>query len=158
MTFDRWFEKVLEKSTDLKTNWPKWYDIEVENLQLILDNSSTEFHDISEAKKAVDDPYDNWLYDRVTQTLIVDIEYAHHDQIMAGLYSMYSGNPHGYIDNEAAEKYLTSHYGFFISGARQGYGEWHAIKSASYRLDAQEKMVFKGIPFHSLNIAGIEIA
>jgi hypothetical protein len=130
------------------------------DVKIISENlfpDSVEFHDIGSAKIAIwRDDVDNWIYDKNTSTLIVNLPYATHENILSMLYQYYVygvDGIRGWFMDESAELYLKTGLGFYLSSIR-GYGKPKATKSDNYIMSAQEKMVFVGTEFHNLNMRG----
>lgn len=98
-----------------------------------------------EAQLAVadEDLCDNWVYDRGTQVLILNLFQGHHTGLMSKLLTAATGDHMSITGYERAEQYVQSGYGFYRSSA----SDW-AEKGKEVTLNGQEKIVFKNAKFY----------
>lgn len=61
----------------------------------------------------------HWLYDRRLKLWFINLNRGAHEHLMGTLYRLYTGAD--LWAEEAAEKYILEHYGFFVSGSMNCY-------------------------------------
>ncbi len=105
------------------------------------------FYDLTQARIPLKDDTlcDNWVYDRGTETLIINLRCGAHQQFTAYLYCAYKGLKTAIYDQENSEKYITEGLGFYLSSCGT-----NPEKGEDVKLNAQEKIIFRG--FHFRNI------
>lgn len=96
--------------------------------------SVPEYLDISEVgARVAEGKAGYWLYDKTTRTWIINMNIGSHEVFTGTLYNIIT---HQYLwEDDAAEKYIKEHYGFFLSGAMNMY---IPIKDEFYNLSAEE--------------------
>jgi hypothetical protein len=79
-----------------------------------------EFLDISEVEdRLAKGDIGYWLYDKTTKTWIVNMTSGGHELLTGCIYDILTDSDEWQED--AAEKYLTEHFGFFVSGSMNNY-------------------------------------
>lgn len=104
------------------------------------------FFDLSpEARLAIADEKltDNWVYDRPTKTLILNLTQGYHTALLTQLYTVHTGDRVTACAYERAERYVAEGFGFYRSSASN-----YAEKGKEVTLDAQEKTIFKSAKFY----------
>lgn len=123
-------------------------DFELDQLQIAFGNV-TEFVDISEVNnRFAAGKVGYWLYDKATKTWVINMKTGSHEIFAGTLYNIQSDEE--LWEEDAAEKYIREHYGFFVSGVMNMY---IPIKDELYILSAEE-VVFDKAKGH-LNWRGI---
>lgn len=103
-------------------------DLEVSLLDNVLQPSAfdrhrtVEFIPIQHAQeRAKSGNLGHWLYDRKTQTWIINMGFGSHECLMKILYAIYHNMADDWFDDEFADEYILQHYGFFLSASMNMY-------------------------------------
>lgn len=94
---------------------------------------------------------ENWLYDRVTGYVLVNMEFGSHESVAALLAQAYTselkrGRIRSKDQGKYAEEFIERGYGWKCSAGTYG----RILKSKDIKLTAQEKIVFKQFVFMDL--------
>lgn len=102
------------------------------------------FFDLTDSKVVLEDDTftDNWVYDRPTKTLLVNLKRGSHEGLTSHLYEIHKGERISIGSPDNSESYLNEGLGFFLSSASS-----FATKGEGIRLNAQEKIIFKTVKF-----------
>lgn len=102
---------------------------------------------LGEAKKLLDAMPNNFLYDRRSGLVWVDLQGGYHHGMMAHLYLLYSGSTDNrYWTSADGDAYILEGHGIYMSSV----GEC-AYKGAKLELTRQEKIVFSSQDIRNLD-------
>lgn len=107
------------------------------------------FFDLLELQEIMKDQtfLDNWIYDRRSKCLIVNIFMGHHETLMNYLYTIYTGKSSDWnpFKEDRAGDYIRQGFGFFLSSVSM-----KPQKGENVNLSIVESLIFGGYVFRDV--------